>query len=136
MGRLSLPDLPVLADTAGPLWLDGYSVYNGLNDKISLGFVNSTENTLKLVHVDGLQISVFKPAEAFGNAKRRVRGCFSLGGSRYCLWITDPAYEKKYLAKLDGTYSVGECFLTVSLGEPFSGAVYKLIASIIEKWYR
>ena len=35
------------------------------------------------------------------------------------------------LAKLDGDYQIGECFLTVSLGEPFGGAVHKLIAAVV-----
>ena len=59
-----------------------------------------------------------------------------IGGIRYCLWVTDPVHERRYLAKPDGTYPVDECFLTISLGEPFGGAVYKLIASIITRWCR
>ena len=48
------------------------------------------------------------------------------------MWVTDPGYERTYLAKLDGAYEIGECYLTVSLGEPYEGACYKLIAAIIE----
>ena len=132
VSRLSWFDLPQLADPVARLWLDGHSTYDGLNDKIPLEIADSVKDSLKLVHVDDLQLSVFKPGEAFGNTKRRVQARFSHEGSRYSLWVTDPIYERQYLAKLDGTYSVGECFLTVSLGEPFGGAVYKLIASIIE----
>ena len=33
---------------------------------------------------------------------------------------------------VDGRYRLGECCLTISLGEPYQGAVYKLIAAIIE----
>ena len=135
-GRLSWFDLPVLADPAAPLWLDSHSTYHGRNDKIPLEIADSVGDSLKLVHVDDLQLSVFKPGEAFGNTKRRVQGRFRHGGSRYCLWVTDPVYERQYLAKLDGAYSVGECFLTVSLGELFGGAVYKLIASIIARQRR
>ncbi len=65
------------------------------------------------------------PSEAFGNTKQRVQGRFSHGGSWYCLWVTGPVYERQYLAKLHGTYSVGWCFPTVGLGEPFGGAVNK-----------
>ena len=133
VGKLSWFDLPVHADPAAGLWHDGYNTYHGRNDKIPLEIAESLRDSLKLVHVDGLQLSVFKPGEAFGNTKRRVQGRFSHKGSWYSLWVTDPVYERQYLAKLDGTYSVGECFLTISLGEPFGGAVYKLIASIIEK---
>ena len=93
-------------------------------------------SSLKPVHVDGLQVSVFKLAEAFGNTKRHVQGRFNHGVIEYGLWVADPAYERHYLAKLDGNHSVGECFLTMSLGEPYGGAVHKLIASIIEKQRR
>ena len=133
VGKLSWFDLPVLADPIAPLWRDGHSTYHGRNDKIPLELADSVGDSLRLVHVDNLQLSVFKPGEAFGNAKRRVQGRFRHAGSRYCLWVTDPAYERRYLAKLDGDYQIGECFLTVSLGEPFGGAVYKLIASIIAR---
>ena len=26
----------------------------------------------------------------------------------YALWVTDPMYERTYLAKLDGSYKIGE----------------------------
>ncbi len=51
----------------------------------------------------------------------------------YRLWVTDPRYERAYLAKPDGDYEIGEAFLTVSLGEPYNNACYKLIAAIIER---
>ena len=35
-GRLSWFDLPALVDPVAALWIDGYSTYNGLNDKIPL----------------------------------------------------------------------------------------------------
>ncbi len=136
VGRMSWSDLPKFVDPPSPLWLDGYSTYNGQNDRIPEEIADSVEGSLKLVHVDNLQIWVFKPTEAFGNTKRRVQGRFNHEGIEYGLWITDPTYERQYLAKLDGTYSVGECFLTVSLAEPYSGAVYKLIASVIEEQRR
>ena len=130
-GRLSWFDLPVLADPVSPLWLNGHNTYHGLNDKVPRELADSIGDSLKLIRVDNLELSVFKPDEAFGNTKRRVQGRFRHAGMRYYLWVTDPEYERRYLAKLDGKYSLDECFLTVSLGEPFRGFIYKLIASII-----
>ena len=130
-GRLSWFDLPALADAVAPLWLDGHSTYHGLNDRIPEELADSAGDSLKLVHVDELDLAVFKPGEAFGNTKRRVLGRFRYAGNAYALWVADPVYERQYLAKLDGDYPIGECFLTVSLGEPFGGAVYKLIATVI-----
>ena len=131
VGRLSWFDLPAVVDPSVPLWLDGSSTYHGRNDRIPLDAVDSVADSLKLIHVGELSLSVFKPGEAFGNMKRRVQGRFTFAGRQYWLWVTDPVYERRYLAKLDGEYPIGECFLTVSLGEPYGGAVYKLIASII-----
>ena len=130
-GRVSWFDLPALADRVAPLWIDGHSTYHGLDDKIPLELAGSARGSLRLIHVDGLQLSVFKPGEAFGNMKRRVQGHFMHAGRRYALWVTDPVYERRYLAKLDGDYQIGECFLTISLGEPYGGAIYKLIAAVI-----
>lgn len=47
--------------------------------------------------------------------------------------MTDPVYERRYLAEEDGLYDLGECYLTVSLGEVWEGAAYKLVAAIIER---
>ena len=131
VGRLSWFDLPALADPAEALWLDGHSTYHGVNDRIPLDVADSVTDSLRLVHVDRLALSVFKPGEAFGNMKRRVQGRFTCAGRRYSLWVTDPVHERRYLAKLDGEYRMGECFLMISLGEPYGDAVHKLIASII-----
>lgn len=131
MGRLSWFDLPVLADPVAPLWLDGHCTNRGLNDRIPLELADSARDSLRLVYVDRLQLSVFKPGEAFGNRKRRVQARFRHAGNAYALWVTDPVDERQYLAKLDGDYQIDECLLTVSPGEPHGGAVYKLIAAVI-----
>ncbi len=131
VGRLSQFDLPKLTDPIGPLWVDGYHTYNGRNDKMTLESAKEENNSLRLIQVSRLTLSVFAPGEAFGNTKRRVQGRFNHAGNRYALWVTDPGYERAYLAKLNGTYELGECYLTISLGEPYQGDCYKLIAAII-----
>ncbi len=47
--------------------------------------------------------------------------------------MTDPVYERRYLFLPDGTHNLRECCLTISLGEPYEGYAYKLIAAIIER---
>ena len=130
-GVLPRRDLPDLLDPITPLWIDGQSTYHGLNDRIWLELADSVSDSLRLIHVERLSLEVFKPGEAFGSSKRRVQGQFTHRDKRYGLWVTDPGYERQYLAKLDGTYEIGECFLTISLGEPHEGWCYKLIAAII-----
>ena len=129
--RLSSLDLPALADPIAPLWIDGHSTYNGRNDQIPLTMATLVTDSLRLFRVDQVQLVVCRPGEAFGNNKRRVQGRFTHADVNYWLWVTDPGIERAYLAKLDGTYEINDCYLTVSLGEPYGGAFYKLIAAVI-----
>jgi hypothetical protein len=133
IGHAKWDELFQFTDANEPLWIDGHSTYNGLNDKISISEAAELNSSLRLIHVEALTLSVFKPGEAFGNPKRRVQGQFRHGETDYQLWVTDPAYERAYLAKADGNYEIGESFLTISLGEPYNDACYKLIAAIIER---
>ena len=132
-GQVSWGELEELADPLGPLWSNGFSTYNGLNYQIPLESVEGTQSSLRLIHVGNLELAVFKPGEAFGNPKRRVQGRFRHDGVEYHLWVTDPVYERAFLARDDGEYSLGESYLTISLGEPFKGATFKLIAAVIER---
>ena len=61
-----------------------------------------------------------------------MQGRFDHAGNHYALWVTDPVYERSYLSKLDGTYELGPCYLTVSLGERYEDSCYKLLAAIVE----
>jgi hypothetical protein len=132
-GRAAWDDPGRLADPDASLWIDGHHTYNGRSDKIPLALAEDLRSSLRLVRVERLALSVFKPGEAFGNPKRRVQGRFRHHKMDYGLWVTDPTYERAYLARPDGDYEIGECFLTVSLGEPHEGACYKLIAAVIER---
>jgi len=133
VGRLEWHDLHALADPVQRLWVDGHSTYTGMNDRIPQAHIVGVESSLCLIHVDRVMLSVFSPGKAFGNSKRRVQGGFSLGSAQYRLWVTDPVYEREYLARPDGSYEAGESYLTVSLGEPYQGDCYKLIAAIMER---
>jgi hypothetical protein len=129
VGRAGWTDLERLADPLEPLWLNGNHTSNGLNDKIPFSQTGSIRSSLRLFPVAKLTLSVFNP---FGT-KRRVQGRFRYGDKEYRLWVTDPRYERTYLAQPDGEHELGESFLTVSLSEPFNDDCYKLIAAIIER---
>ncbi|MDQ6945974.1 MAG: hypothetical protein M3256_06800 [Actinomycetota bacterium] len=131
-GRVSWNDLDVFTDRVEPLWVNGYSTYHGLNDEIPMELADALESSLVLIRVARVQLSVFAPGEAFGNSKRRVQARVSHRGNDYRLWVTDPVYERAYLAQPDGEYQLGECFMTISLGEPYRGYSHKLIAAIMQ----
>ena len=131
VGRVPSSDLDSFTDPIAPLWVDGHSTYNGLNDKIPIAATGSVTDSLRLLHVDRVRLTVGRPNEAFGNNKRRVQGRFRHAGRDYALWVTDPGFERTYFAKPDGRYGIGACYLTVSLSEPFQDGCYKLIGAIM-----
>ena len=132
VGTIGWDALRDFADDAGPLWINDRSTYNGQNDELAEPDAHELTSSLTLIHVDALRLRSFAPGQAFGNSKRRVQAAFSHAGVIYRLWVTDPVYERRYLAQPDGEHRLGECYLTVSLGEPYNNACHKLVAAIIE----
>lgn len=114
----------------GPLWVNNSS-YNGLNDRVPIADAASLGSSLKLIAVSDFAICVAVEGAEFGNGRRKLRGKFSLNGLNYWLAVTDPDIENQYLAGGDGTFPVGLAILCVSLGEPYQGYAYKLIAGVI-----
>jgi hypothetical protein len=116
----------------GPLWDNtSPSTWNGCNDRVDEAAASHLRSSLKLVEVADLQVHVEVEGARFGNHKKKVRGRFSLDGIPYWLAVTDPAVERQYLPGEEGTFDVGRAVLCVSLGEPFGGYAYKLIAAVI-----
>ncbi len=130
-GRLSKEALAEFTVSEPTLWINGHHSHSGLNDKVPLAEAVALRTSLRLVAVRALRLVVGSPGAAFGNPKRRVQGRFALADLPYACRVTDPTYERDYLAQPDGEYSVGPCYLTVSLGEPLEGNCFKLIAAII-----
>lgn len=130
-GTLETKFLPELLDPVTPLWHDGHHTAAGRNDKIPSASCVDVGSSLRFVRVSSLKLGVFSPGAAFGNPKRRVQASFDYAGEHYALWVTDPGYEREYLSRPDGTYGLLDCYLTISLGEPYHDDVYKLVAAII-----
>jgi hypothetical protein len=133
VGEMTWNELAGFSDDPAELWLNGQSTGAGLNDRVSLADSGNLTNSLYLLHLDRMAVRVFAPGEYFGDPKRRVQADFAHRRVNYHLWVTDPIIEKKYLAGKDGDFSIGECFITVSLGEPHKGYCYKLVATVIPK---
>ena len=122
IGRLESPELFSLVDDGAPLWVNGYSSVSGRNDRIPQRLAADLVSSLRFIHVAWLELSV---------TRGKLAGRFRYDEVEYWLSITDPAYERAYHSKPNGTYPLGECFLTVSLGESYRGYTYKLVAAII-----
>jgi hypothetical protein len=114
------------------LWgLSPDSSYHGQYDRIPLASASSFGYSLKFIAVDDLTIRVRAEGSAFGDMKKKLRGYFTYANINYALTVTDPTIERNFLSRTEGTYSVGSALLCVSLGEPYKGHAYKLIASVI-----
>jgi len=119
-----------LDPAAGPLWDNSSSGYNGLHDRIEEGEANKLVGSLRLIEVRNLNIAVAVEGAEVGNPHRKVRGRFTHHGARYCLAVTDPIAEDRSLAGADGEFDIGYAILCISLGEPYKGYAYKLIAGV------
>ena len=129
--RLTPKDLGPFIDKCDLLWKNGDSSSTGFNNRVGLGVANTFGYSLLFIRVDNLSLRVSQPGLEQGKAKRDLDGAFKYHGYNYTLRVTDPDYEKRYKKLGNGVYAVGDAFLTVSLGEPFHGHAYKLIAAII-----
>ena len=133
--RIAWDDLADLRDTPQRLWLNGHSTKRGQNDKVPLHVARQQNSSLTLIRVDSMELVVMD----YSTQRRRVQGRFNYRSIDYWLWVTDPVYETAYLNKTNGTYSLDETYLTVSLSEQFYNPgtntldCYKLIAGIMEK---
>jgi len=132
--RLTWDDLPKLADSSERLWYNLYSSQNGKNDRVPLRYAKTLVSSLQLIRVDHVTLSVITSPADYRRTRTRLQGMFRYGRDDYRLWVTDPIYEREYLARQVGDYPIGESFVTVSLGEPhIDEHCYKLIAAIMER---
>ena len=119
-------------DQKDDLWINGISTYQGLNDQVLEQEARAFQYSLCLIPVSDLELRVFTPNTGYGDSQKRVNGHFTYNSMQYRLRMTDNDYEYAYLQKPVGLYYIGSCLLTVSLGEPYNGFAYKLVAAIIE----
>ncbi len=126
-------ELPILfsqwCDVVESLWINGYHSSHGHNDKIPQDMAEShIHSSLLLIKPDSVYLKV---AREFGR-DRVVRAEFAFKGQTYRLAVTDPYLESLYKSRPDGHYPVeGEIYLCITLGEPFNGYCYKLVAAIL-----
>ena len=131
VGDLSSKVLPNLADPVDRLWIDEEGTTSGLNDRFAVEMADTIEDSLRLLRVAKLDLKVWQPGKDFGNETRRVYGRFWVSDTEYQLSVTDPEIEREYLAQPNGYCSIESCYLTVSLGKPYKGDIYKLIAAVM-----
>jgi len=66
------------------------------------------------------------------SGKRQVRALFSLGITHYGLVVTDPKWKRRLAGlPIGASQTIHNAMITISLGEPFHGFCYKLVAAVI-----
>lgn len=131
-GRMTWSQLSAIADDPPSLWLNGSSTAQGLNDRVATADAEQLTESLYLLRLETMQVRIYAP-NARDEFSRRVQATFRHRGVEYRLRVTDPVIEDQYLLGDDGTHDIGRCFATVSLGEPFMGYCYKLVAAVIRE---
>lgn len=124
-------DLVAAVDVPSALWIDGYSTYNGINDRIPEKLVHSVDSSLLLLGPLRVTLDVAADDADFGNQRRRVRAFFRHHRTEYSIAVTDPVIERDYLRHPDGRYTVDEAIICVSLGKVWKGFADKLVAAVI-----
>lgn len=130
-GRIAWQDIRKWTDTPPSLWGLGNGSYVGLNNRLSIGQEDGT--SLYLVETDRLSLLVGRKAPEYADSKRAVRGEFVYRGVNYRMDVTDPEIEREFLGKPDGQYQISRPVLCISLGDPYQGHFYKLIAAVLFK---
>jgi hypothetical protein len=126
---LAWKDLSQLLDSPASLWQPNYHSYSGLNDRIPEQLAGG--DSLYLIALGKLVVKVGKKAPEYSDSKRKVQGNFSYKGIKYRIDVTDPIIEDQFLAKPDGSYTIKDPILCISLGDPYNKFCYKLIAAVL-----
>ncbi len=129
-GRFPVSELDSMCDWPDSLWLNGWSAYSGVNDRMPEELVKErVTSSLYLVRPDDLNVVVCENAKLL----KKVRVDFRYRGETYCLPATDPDLEKYFIEQPLGEYPAqnDDVYLTVSISEPFEGFCYKLVAAVL-----
>jgi hypothetical protein len=128
-GVLPWEDIQGWLDNPRTLWGIGGGNYAGRNNRVAIGQEDGT--FLYLISVNRLQLLVGRKAPQYADSKRAVRGEFVYRGTTHRMDVTDPVVERNYLSQADGQYDILRPVLCVSLGDPYEGYFYKLIAAVL-----
>ena len=128
VGRVKIAAISDIVSNKSALWMNGQSSGSGENDRMTEADANTVQDSLQLIHVNNLQLNL---VEVYKDHSVKLRAKFEYKSTNYSLRVTDPSIEKHFGDKQQGSYRVGDAYLTISLGEPFRGHVYKLVAAVI-----
>jgi hypothetical protein len=128
INRLDYESAQQYLDSRHDLWESSISSSNYMNNRLEADLISNHNDSLRLIKVKNLNLTTVESV----TGKNQLRGAFEFSGKEYAFPVTDIFQEGRFLNQLHGkTLSIGECLVTVSLGEQFKGFYYKLIAGVI-----
>ena len=129
VGKASWTDIALFLESPVSLWANNSQSAGYVSNRVSESAANG--KSLYLVKIASLAVIV-GPKSSY-EEKRVVKGRFIWAGEVYQLHITDPAIEREFILMKDGSYCIDDPTLCISLGDPFEGFCYKLIAGVIRR---
>jgi hypothetical protein len=127
VGRTAREELDTSIDQVrGELWFNGSSSRGGVNDQVPIAIARNLRGSLLLIRPDRLSLY-------YANRQRgpQLRANFGYFGVLYDLAVTDPVLTDTPMGRqLAGSQFPG-ALVCLSLGEPFNGYCYKLVAAVI-----
>ncbi|QXH95915.1 hypothetical protein HU749_005900 [Pseudomonas ogarae] len=128
--QMVVNDLAGFVDAPATLWENGNHSFSGTNDRVSVEYLTEPRQSLYLIQPQNVSFQVSAEGAQFGNPKRVVRAKFTYNRTQYALTVTDPETEQHYKAQQNGEYPANVSYFTISLGEPYNGDAYKLVAAV------
>ena len=117
-------------DTPINLWGTGYHTKYGLNDKIPEYLAEGCKNSLYLIKAK--KCTIYKCNQSYNpeEPRFRIRLRFYYNNNMYDMVVTDSSLSLPYWNTLAAEDEVvlNDFYITVSLGKPFHGDCYKLVA--------
>ena len=127
VGRISIDMMSRLVDDVDDLWMDRRGGGSKFNARVAVANVGGITDSLRLVKLDALTVRTVGSVQ-----DPRVSGGFSFGGDDYYLWATGNEIEPKMKRRpIGSSCEFSDVYVTVSLGQPFHGDLYKLLAAVI-----
>lgn len=128
-GHISHEDLMRLIDQPMEIWGKGVQSSQGVNDRVPENVLSTLDHTLLFIFIE--RAIIWKKQSTWDDTCK-LRLNFKFVNEKYSLAITDPAILDEYNNSLAPNEHkvINNCFVTLSLGLPYYGYSYKLVASI------
>ncbi len=118
-------------ETPATLWENGVHSTNGLNDKVPVGIVNGTRQSLYFIKPTKLFIHIGTEGEDFGTPRRKVRARFFYNNVEYMFSLMDTNILDEFNNHQNGEYEISDAYMTVSLAGEHLKHFWKIAAAII-----